>query len=41
MWYDPGKANAKSVDRLNLEGVSWLKFKDGYPWPREHLESWI
>lgn len=41
VWYDPDKAYAKSVDRLNLEGVTCLKYGDGYFRLREQLEPWM
>lgn len=41
VWYDPDKAYAKSVGRLNLEGVTCLKYEDGYFRLREQLEPWM
>lgn len=41
VWYDPDKAYAKSVDRLDLESVTVLKYEDGYFRLREQLEPWM
>ena len=41
VWYDPDKAYAQAVDALNLEGVTVLKYVDGYFRLREELENWL
>lgn len=41
VWYDPDSAYSHAVDRLDLDGVSVLKFEDGYFRLREALEPWL
>jgi hypothetical protein len=41
VWYDPDKAYTGAVDTLNLEGVTVLKYVDGYFRLREELENWL
>lgn len=41
VWYDPDQAYTQAVDGLNLEGVTVLKYVDGYFRLREELENWL
>jgi len=41
VWYDPEGAYTQAVDTLDLEGVTVLKYKDGYFRLREELEAWL
>ena len=41
VWYDPDKAYSKAVDRLAMEGVTCLKYEDGFFRLREQLEPWL